>query len=60
MFWQADNDSTDPNKSLINVIAMVYASDTILYLLQRTLATVSWNKPELDGSITYKVIVSAM
>ena len=37
MFWQADNNSTDPNKSLINAVAMVYASDTILYLLQRTL-----------------------
>lgn len=56
MFWQANNYSNDPNKSLINIIAMVYASDTIL----ENSDTVSWNKPELDGSVTYKVIVSAM
>ncbi|MDE4949028.1 glycosyl hydrolase family 18 protein, partial [Francisella tularensis subsp. holarctica] len=29
MFWQADGDSTDTNKSLINAVAKVYASDTI-------------------------------
>ncbi|AJI47890.1 fibronectin type III domain-containing protein [Francisella philomiragia] len=61
MFWQADNDSTDPNKSLINAVAKVYASDTInvsVTDVTENSATVSWNKPELDGSISYKVIVN--
>ena len=58
MFWQADNDSTNPNKSLINTVTKVYASDTINVSVTENSATVSWNKSELDGSITYKVIVN--
>lgn len=60
MFWQADNDSVDPNKSLINAVAKVYAADTInasVNSVTETSAKVSWNKPELDGSITYKVVL---
>ncbi|OEZ33744.1 hypothetical protein AS144_00670 [Francisella endosymbiont of Amblyomma maculatum] len=58
MFWQADNDSTNPNKSLINAVTKVYASDTINVSITDNSTTVSWNKLELDGSITYKVIVN--
>ncbi|MDE5000650.1 glycosyl hydrolase family 18 protein, partial [Francisella tularensis] len=53
MFWQADGDSSDTNKSLINAVAKVYASDTInvsvSYVTENS-DCISWNKPELDGS----------
>ncbi|WP_245806427.1 glycosyl hydrolase family 18 protein [Francisella halioticida] len=58
MFWQADGDSTDDGKSLISAVAAVYQSDSIYVSVDNvteTSATISWNKPELDGNVTYIV-----
>nr|WP_150468105.1 glycosyl hydrolase family 18 protein [Francisella sp. SYW-9] len=58
MFWEADGDSIDPSKSLIDAVAAVYESDSIYVSadnITETSATISWNKPELDGSVTYTV-----
>ncbi|MDE4992473.1 chitinase, partial [Francisella tularensis subsp. holarctica] len=58
MFWQADGDSTETNKSLINAVAKVYDSDTINVSVSDVTEnsdSISWNKPELDGSIKYRV-----
>ncbi|WP_442902189.1 glycosyl hydrolase family 18 protein [Francisella sp. 19X1-34] len=56
MFWQADGDSIDPSKSLIDAVAKVYASDTISMTvtgITENSVTLSWNEPELDGNVTY-------
>ncbi|MED7787984.1 glycosyl hydrolase family 18 protein [Francisella sp. 19X1-34] len=58
MFWQADGDSVDNSKSLINAVAKVYESDSVYISVDsvtETSATISWNKPELDGNVTYTV-----